>query len=413
MNLSETALSIDVRETEFLRLLGMPAGHRAPELQPLMDWAREWYAEHGRPWVYARSVDNFACDSDQLRVEGRAFASDELCRRLRRAEADSAVLVAVSAGPEAEQEAHRRWIAEKPDEYYFLETYASAVTEHLLAQVGARICAAAEVNGLAVLPHYSPGYTRWQLMDQLALHALISRDANLPGPLTILDSGMLIPKKSQLGLFGITSRRDLVRPLDEFIPCRQCGFHPCAFRRVPYLHDHAGDQSLGDAPAEPRQAEPAPPPVQPRKYAFPRKALTKWSGQLLTLEPQADGGLTARFRYDGSTCSNAGMPLTYQYEVNLSPAGDGHRIRGGSCLPIADDDGYTFQCQFSQTPEQMSGAWPEGIPLIGLPLAEALDWEPTENSAGCLCQQSSRNHKWKIVYQTILFGLEHHDQPSA
>ncbi len=46
---------IDVEPAEYARLLGYPPG-RVPEdrAAELADWARDWYAAHGRPWVVLR-----------------------------------------------------------------------------------------------------------------------------------------------------------------------------------------------------------------------------------------------------------------------------------------------------------------------------------------------------------------------
>ena len=66
-------------------------------------------------------------ESDEIRIEGEVFRSTRLARTL--SEADGAVLVAVGAGPEVEQAAQRLWTEDKPDEYFFLETYGSAVVE--------------------------------------------------------------------------------------------------------------------------------------------------------------------------------------------------------------------------------------------------------------------------------------------
>ena len=72
-------LEVQVHPAEFYRLLGYPRGKqpdgRAVELE---QWVREWYAEHGRPWIHTQE-------------ERHEF------------------LVAVSAGPELEKEAQRRW----------------------------------------------------------------------------------------------------------------------------------------------------------------------------------------------------------------------------------------------------------------------------------------------------------------
>ena len=76
---------------------------------------------------------------------------------LEQAGAHAAVVAAACAGPELEEEARRLWDAERPDEYFFLEVYGSALVEHLITMTGARLCASAAEAQMVVLPHYSPG----------------------------------------------------------------------------------------------------------------------------------------------------------------------------------------------------------------------------------------------------------------
>ena len=66
------------------------------------------------------------------------------------------MLVAVSAGSECEAKARECWQDGKPDEYFFLEMYGSAVVEFLVTHAAGRVCAWAEQNGMAVLPALQP-----------------------------------------------------------------------------------------------------------------------------------------------------------------------------------------------------------------------------------------------------------------
>jgi hypothetical protein len=54
-----TLAELNVQPEEYVRLLGYPRGWvlegRALELA---DWARDWYAENGRPWFYARQAES-------------------------------------------------------------------------------------------------------------------------------------------------------------------------------------------------------------------------------------------------------------------------------------------------------------------------------------------------------------------
>ena len=138
--LVDTAPDVEVDDREYVRLLGFPRGHvledRALELA---QETRTWYAAHGRPWVYARQSEELTIGPRSIVVDGVSFTSDHLRRMLVQAEAHAVVLVAVSAGPEIEREAHRAWREERPDEYFFFEMFGSAVVEHLTTMTGARL----------------------------------------------------------------------------------------------------------------------------------------------------------------------------------------------------------------------------------------------------------------------------------
>ena len=171
------------------------------------------------------------------RLEGAPFRSRRLGALLEQAGAGGAVLVAASAGSAVEAEAQRLWREEKPDEYFFLEVFGSAVVERLITTAGARLCDWAEARGLAVLPHDSPGYPDWDIGEQGRLLDLVRQGGKqpLPGELEALESGALRPKKSQLAVFGLTRHTERVRRLTELSPCQTCSYMPCQFRRAPYV----------------------------------------------------------------------------------------------------------------------------------------------------------------------------------
>jgi hypothetical protein len=232
MVLIDTGPPVQVSTEEYVRLLGYPTGHdltgRALELAV---WAPEWYARNGRPWVYAREAHSLVMADGCVLIEGDAFRCGRLYRMLTESAAHTSVIAAASAGPEAETEAQKLWHDEKPDEYYFLETFAAAVAEHLIETLGVRLCGWAEEQGMAVLPHHSPGYSGWDVAEQVRLFGLLK--TGLPGPLECLDSGALYPKKSLLAVFGLTRRLSSLSRLSGGVPCARCSFQPCQFRRAP------------------------------------------------------------------------------------------------------------------------------------------------------------------------------------
>jgi hypothetical protein len=170
-----------VSDRAFNRFLRYPANRPLEgSLAENAAWARDWFRAHGRPWCCA------------IRAEG---AARERAASLFAGATDWAVIVA-SAGPEAETEAAARYAADEPDRYFFLDSYASAVVDALVVE--ARVALHAD-------KHLSPGHRGWSIEDNRLLLATIRATAPLLGPLDVLSSGMLVPKKSQLAVCGVAA----------------------------------------------------------------------------------------------------------------------------------------------------------------------------------------------------------------
>jgi len=222
-----------VAEAEFKRLLRLPPDYVfADRMAENAHWVREWYAEHGRPWLCARHVTGCEVTAEAVTLGGRRLHSRELARRFRAA--GSALVVGACAGVEAETEAARQWEIDEPDRYYFLETYASAVVEALIAEARGRLCAWADQRDEVLLPHYSPGYHGWSVGDQGAVHALLTEAGPLPATLEVMSSGMLRPKKSQLAVFAVAADGAATGEPADLVPCKYCAHVRCEFRREAY-----------------------------------------------------------------------------------------------------------------------------------------------------------------------------------
>jgi hypothetical protein len=393
----DAAPAVDVNEAEYRRLLGYPRSHpltsRAVELST---WARQWFAEHGRPWIYWREA-TLRLTEHALEIDGIEFQSQQLHDHLRAAGAQRVMLLAVSAGRESEEHARALWQEGKPDEYFFLEVFASAVVEHLVARTSGRICDLAEHDGQLAIPHYSPGYSGWDVIDQNKLFALITGGAGqaFAGPLEVLSSGMLKPKKSLLAVIGLAPRNPQTLAAGQLVPCRNCSFSPCQYRRAPYRH--GGGQEL-DRSADQLPAAPAAP-----RYSVNPRALRKWATERVTLEPQADGSIEALFRFDGTTCSH--QPLAFDYRVRLSGPTERNVILGSSCQPAPDDEGHKLTCSYLADAEDHLHEIAAERPLVGRPLDEVFEWSRESASAGCHCTHASRAHKWGLAFEAIHFAL--------
>jgi hypothetical protein len=404
---------IHVQESEFKRLLGYPGRHvlegRARELA---DATRQWYAEHGWPWIYARHTDALELAGGQIKINGTEFSSQPLYEQLNAAQAHSALLVAVSAGPPCEEKARALWQEGKPDEYFFMEMFGSAVVEHLVAIANGRICAWADQLGMAALPHYSPGYSGWDISDQTRLWELMrpKQRGDFPGELDVMESGMLRPKKSLLAIVGITRHLEKVHGYAKLVPCENCSLPGCQYRRSPYAHFPPQFEDVGRLQPGGQTKPPAPGASATAlnhhaKYSVNLKALRKWSQERLQLKWLHDGAIQARFRYEGTTCSNLGRRLEFDYYVLLGPGQSRYKIEEASCVPAPGDTGHTCQCEYLKDPESLTRAIAVEKPLLGSPLEDVLAWERAYSPSGCYCDLERRFHKWGLVLEVIHFAL--------
>ncbi len=357
-------------ETLYRQRLGLPRKDidaDEAELAALAEKARSWYACQGEAWAGAAAHRVEKIEGTSVVLEGGAkLQSRRLARGLAVTDTKTVVVAGFSAGQAVEEEIARLWAADRPDEAQFLNSYAVAVVEHLRE---------AGWHGLnegthhTVLPHYSPGYEGWALEDQRVLFELLQDR----GPLRLLDSLMLEPAKSMLALYGIAC------PKTENV----CAEFWERFRVLPK-------------------------PVDSAEYSFSNKVLRKWSRDRLSLTAADDGSVEARFRIDGSTCANMGLPLALDYEVRLTRDSEGaHRLSGFACRPAEGDRGHCSTCLHLSDPSAFQQGMRETPPLLGQPLQDVLTWKPDLSPAGCLCTRSSRDHKWSVVLQTLHYALHH------
>jgi hypothetical protein len=208
---------------------------------------------------------------------------------------------------------------------------------------------------------------------------------------------MLRPKKTLLAVFGLTRHTDQLRRLTDLVPCESCSFGPCQYRRAPYKR----------APRSWGEQVPARIPVldQDARYTTNPRALKRWANERLSMTTNEDGSLDAVFRYDGTTCTNMGRPLTFTYSLKLGPRAEGYPILEQRCVPADGDTGHTAMCQYIENSESLMTAIDLEKPLNGERLNTVLSWQRKPSVAGCYCEKSSRDHKWGLVFETVHHAL--------
>ncbi|HVO72853.1 MAG TPA: hypothetical protein VMT35_02420 [Ignavibacteriaceae bacterium] len=404
---------VNVSEAEYKRLLGYPYNHQLEgKARELADWARIWYSQNGNPWVYSILLDNLRFENKLVKIEDIELSSKTLYNQFQKTGTGKAVLLIASAGKECEGEAFRLWKENKPDEYFFLEIFGSAVVEHLTSVSGYFLCDWAEKNNSRVLPHYSPGYTGWRIEDQNELWKLVENyKTELPGEIDLLDSGMLNPKKSMLALFGITGQIEKAGSFPEYIPCKSCTFNTCRYRRSPYsfwrkqIEDVSSLMREGDKGNKGDKVNNY--LNHNAKYSVNIKALEKWSKDRLNLKINEDGSVEGIFHYEGTTCSNLGHKLEFEYNIKLSSFMEGYPIISINCIP--SDEGYQFMCGYIKNKRLLNEIINEK-PLLGKTLEDVLNWKREFSPDGCYCNPESRSHKWGLVLEVLHFALVEHEK---
>jgi hypothetical protein len=252
---------------------------------------------------------------------------------------------------------------------------------------------------MAVLPHYSPGYTEWDVAEQPRLLELMrrTRKEQFPSPVDAFESGMLRPKKTQLAVFGLTRHMERLRRLTELVPCESCSFGRCQYRRAPFKRAPRlwGEQ----LPIRVAVLD------QNAKYSVNRRALQRWAEERLSLKDNEDGSIEALFRYEGTTCTNMGRQLIFNYNVKVGPSTQGYPILEQRCAPAEGDEGHSLMCQYLENPTKLMTSIDGEKPLAGERLNAVLQWQRRPSGAGCFCEASSRDHKWGLVLETIHYAL--------
>ncbi len=217
---------------EYQRLLQIPRSHEMEgAILERAEGARDWYRNHGAPFVASVRTEISEIAAPSIRLTNRVeLSSRRLAQRLRSGEAHALMVLLASAGTEVAEEVARHWAEERPDEAFFLDRFAVAVTEHLVHTASRLLCRSSQPHDETLLPHLSPGCGNWDIADQHKLMALLAEDSNRIGPVELLPSGALHPQHSILAAMGVTHMTFDTTPKDI---CRSCDLAGCNFRRAP------------------------------------------------------------------------------------------------------------------------------------------------------------------------------------
>ena len=217
--------TIKIDHAHYVRRLGYPLDYDVPDyIKETMDWAENWYAENGNPWldIYPLQV---VTDEEQLILNKEEITCEKLRKRFVKHQVKEGFLVAATAGNMVDEIEKTLWKEDAPDKAFFINAYAASVTEAIISFSVVYLTEWANKKNKTTIARYSPGYAGWELTEQFKLMGIIKKE-RVTTPLSINESAILSPLKSQLSVVGIRLGENKEKTVD--IECMQCNFMDCS-----------------------------------------------------------------------------------------------------------------------------------------------------------------------------------------
>ena len=199
---------VDVRAERILRIQGYREIERVRRpIRRAADRAAEIAREIAEGEVGCRRVAIAACRGGSLDLEGGGhFECDAFERFL--AECESVLVFAMTAGAAIDRRIDELMAADDPVVALLLDTAGWLAVESVTRQFSERLKAECDPAGLRLTRRMGPGYTYrmgremapWGLEEQAGLFRVLGEDVS---PVTVLESGAMLPKMSRSGLYGL------------------------------------------------------------------------------------------------------------------------------------------------------------------------------------------------------------------
>ncbi len=217
-------IKVQINNEQYFRRLGYPGDYDPPEhVEELIDWVKEWFKKNADPWNAFYEIE-VVIKRDKLYFNGIEINAPKLLKRYKKHQVKKAILIANTAGNKADKKIAQLWADDISDQSFFLDAYAAAYTEGMVAKAVEVIREWAIKKGLKSLSRFSPGYPGWDLKDQHQLMKVIKNKTKEKIPIQVMESSLLTPKKSQLSVIGLY-RGDEVKEVEA--KCINCSLLDC------------------------------------------------------------------------------------------------------------------------------------------------------------------------------------------
>ena len=199
---------VDVRTERILRIQGYRDMERVRRpIRRAAEKAAEIACEIAEGDVGYRRVAIAACNGSSLALEGgERFECAAFERFL--AQCESVLVFSMTAGAALDRRIDDLMAADDPVVALMLDTAGWLAIESVTRQFSERLKAECEPAGLRLTRRMGPGYTYrvgrdmapWGLEEQAGLFRVLGEEVS---PVTVLESGAMLPKMSRSGLYGL------------------------------------------------------------------------------------------------------------------------------------------------------------------------------------------------------------------
>ena len=204
---------VDVRTDRILRIQGYRDMERVRRpIRRAADKAAGIAREIAEGEVGYRRVAIVSCSGSALELAGgERFECGAFERFLSGCE--SVLVFAMTAGAAIDRRIDELMAADEPVVALLLDTAGWLAIESVTRQFSERLKAECEPAGLRSTRRMGPGYTYrvgremapWGLEEQAGLFRILGEDVS---PVTVLESGAMLPKMSRSGLYGLRTAGD-------------------------------------------------------------------------------------------------------------------------------------------------------------------------------------------------------------
>lgn len=170
-----------------------------PRVRALAEQALEEAAPVLNPKAVHQCLPLDRKEGASLSMGGRSeFHSAELADIL--SESQCAIVFAMTVGPEIDELVDTVTAQGDMAKALFVDTVGWLAVERATHRLAQALSQRAQSRGLRLTRRLAPGYADWPLEEQAGLFTLLE---GTRCPVTLLESGAMLPKKSRSGLYGL------------------------------------------------------------------------------------------------------------------------------------------------------------------------------------------------------------------